>query len=90
MSVTLFTNGVTITDEMAARLDAMSEAVFLSEYTTRHNGDPPPGWPAPAAHKALAEWAIKFLVRRRLEQYERSLAEAQVQVPPWSGGDVES
>lgn len=90
MPVTLFSAGITITDEMATRLDAMSEAVFLPAYMNTHDGEPPPGWPSPATRKALAEWGIKRLARLRLEQYERSLAEAQVQVPPWSGGDVES
>lgn len=79
-----------ITDEMATRLDAMSDDLFLPLYTTRHDGELPPGWPSPASRKALAEWGIKQLVRMRLELWEHQRDQAAVPVSPWTGGDVEA
>jgi hypothetical protein len=90
MSVTLFASGVVITDEMATRLDTMSEAVFLPWYLDHHEGEPPTGWPAPAAHKELVEWGIKMLTRHRLEHWELQRDQAAVPVTPWTGGDVEA
>lgn len=89
MSVTLFNTGVTITDEMATRLDTMSEATFLPWYLKRHGGELPPGWPSPVARKALVEWGIKALVRGRVEQFERRRDQEAVEAEPWTGGDVE-
>lgn len=89
MSVTLFNAGITITDDMAARLSAFAEAVFLAPYQAAHDGTNPPGWPDPASHKALAEWGIKRTVKTRLLRWERQMAEDAISIDPWAGGDVE-
>ena len=92
MSVTLFATGITITDEMATRLSAFSDAHFVRMWQNRHDGDDPPGWPdpSPAEQRALIEWGIKQLIRRRIENWELALGRDAVTVDPWSGGDVES
>lgn len=93
MAVTFFSTGITVTDGMASRLDAFSEAHFVRLWLNRHpDDDQPPGWPdpTPGERKALAEWGIKQLLRARIEAWENKQAIEAVETDPWAGGDVET
>lgn len=84
MAVTLFPDGLVIDDNKALRLSTFSEAVYLPLYMDAHNDEPPPGWPAPAAKRELAEWTIKQVVGRKLRTWEHRQAILNLDEPdPW-------
>lgn len=85
MSVTFFNDGLTVSDDAAARADAFCEVVALGPYMNAHDGLPPTGWPNNAARKALIEWTIKNLIATRVRQWEVRVQQDGIIAPPWDG-----